>query len=401
MKSVIGSERRPIKLWLDVNELIDEKNPGKDALSQAKNLANLPFLFKHVAIMPDSHLGYGMPIGGVIATDKVVIPNAVGVDIGCGMSVVKFPVTVSEIAPYIKDIMGKIRQEVPVGFNSNKEPQNSRWMPYDFDTDSMRIVSGQLAKAYLQVGTLGGGNHFIEIQADEEDNVYLMVHSGSRNLGFTVAKFYNGIAKELNEKWHTVVPIKHDLAFLPVGNKWTEDYIREMKYCTEFAKGNRALMMAKVTAIIANVFSEKNFKSMDSGFVNIAHNYAVLENHFGKNVWVHRKGATSAKEGELGIIPGSQGASSYIVRGLGNKESFMSCSHGAGRKMGRKQAKRELNLEDEQRKLEELGIVHSVRNVGDLDEAPGAYKDIEEVMENQLDLVEVVTKLKPLAVVKG
>ena len=370
------------------------------ALEQAKNLANLPFIHKHIAIMPDSHQGYGMPIGGVMATEGVIIPNAVGVDIGCGMSVIELPLTVSELQPNLKEIIGQIRERVPVGFNSHSEPQDVIWMPYRPDyPKELWIVDDQMNKATHQVGTLGGGNHFIELQYDENDKVHLMIHSGSRNLGHTVAKYFNNLAKDLNEKWYSSVPKEWQLAFLPIGIKETGMYIEAMKYCTEFAKCNRELMEAKVLTIIGNMYPEINGIASERTKINIAHNYATLENHFGKNVWVHRKGATSAKVGELGIIPGSQGTQSYIVRGLGNKESFMSCSHGAGRKMSRTQAKKELNLAEEQKKLE--GILHSVRHKGDLDEATGAYKDINVVMNNQLDLVEIVKELKPLAVVKG
>ena len=387
MKMVISTERIPIKLWLEDME--------DGALEQAKNLANLPFLHKWVAIMPDSHQGYGMPIGGVIATEGVIIPNAVGVDIGCGMSVVELPLTVEELSPYLRDVLRGIRELVPVGFSSHEVAQESMWMP-DLGKNDLPIADANYKKAFKQVGTLGGGNHFIELQADEDDKVHIMLHSGSRNLGYQVAKHYNKVAIELNERWYSSVPKEWELAFLPIGTNEARNYINEMKYCVEFAKCNRRLMMYNILSVLS-LNLDRDF--MNAETINIAHNYATLESHFGKNVWVHRKGATSAREGELGIIPGSQGTKSYIVRGKGNKDSFMSCSHGAGRKMGRKQAKRELNLEEEQAKLE--GILHSVRGIDDLDEAPSAYKNIETVMENQADLVEIVKELRPLAVVKG
>lgn len=390
MNKVISTERVPIKLWLEDIE--------EGALEQAKNLANLPFVHKWVAIMPDSHQGYGMPIGGVIATDGVIIPNAVGVDIGCGMSVKKLPLTVEELEPELKEIVGLIREVVPVGFAHHEKAQGEYWLPTGIKYD-WNVVPDQIESAKKQIGTLGGGNHFIELQRDEEGFVYLMIHSGSRNLGYKVAKFYNDLAKRLNELWYSSVPAKSDLAFLPIGTKEAGKYIEEMKYCVEFAKRNRECMMENIITEISTIFGDRGFITIPD--INIAHNYATLENHFGKNVWVHRKGATSAKEGELGIIPGSQGTQSYIVRGKGNKDSFMSCSHGAGRRMGRKQAQRELDLEEEQRKLNEKGILHSIRGIKDLDEATGAYKDINVVMENQKDLVEIVTELKPLAVVKG
>jgi len=225
-----------------------------------------------------------------------------------------------------------------------------------------------------------------------------MIHSGSRNLGKQVADHYNKIAKKLNAQWYSSVPKEHDLAFLPLGSDEAELYRREMYYCISFALANRTLMMNRVHECLVDVFGPS---VTTYNQINIAHNYARMEHHFGQDVMVHRKGATSAKLNEPGIIPGSQGSASFIVRGLGNPQSFMSCSHGAGRRMGRKAARRELSLTTEQLNLDAQGIIHSVRGTQDLDEAPGAYKDIYEVMDNQQDLVEIVTKLRPLAVVKG
>ena len=224
-----------------------------------------------------------------------------------------------------------------------------------------------------------------------------MVHSGSRNLGKQVADHYNKEAKILNERYFSSVPKEWDLAFLPFDDPLSKAYLDEMWYCVNYALLNRREMISDICDIFRESFKEIYFNSE----INIAHNYANLENHFGQNVLVHRKGATSAKEGEVGIIPGSQGSSSYIVKGLGNRESFNSCSHGAGRKMGRKDAEKRLNLEGEQKLLDDKGILHSVRNINDLDEAPGAYKDIDNVMEEQKDLVEIIVKLEPLAVIKG
>jgi tRNA-splicing ligase RtcB len=244
---------------------------------------------------------------------------------------------------------------------------------------------------------LGGGNHFIELQLDAEGFLWVMIHSGSRNLGLQVAKHYNDLAKNLNAAWHSSVDPKSDLAFFPLASKYGGQYLREMNYCVQYALANRMAMLERVKECIEEVYSGEEFETP----INIAHNYARLEHHFGKDVMVHRKGATSARKGEIGIIPGSQGAASYIVRGLGNPQSFMSCSHGAGRKMGRKQATRELDLKEQQDILNSRGIIHGIRTVKDLDEAPGAYKDIDKVMENQEDLVEIITKLDPVAVVKG
>lgn len=380
------SNMKPIKSWVGEIE--------QDPLDQAYNLAKLPFVVRHIALMPDCHFGYGMPIGGVMATEKVVVPNAVGVDIGCGVQAVETGFLGFALdKDTLKAIMGDIRKVIPVGFNHQQEAQDVALMPRE---GFCIIVHDQYQNARKQLGTLGGGNHFIEIQYDELGFLWIMVHSGSRNLGFKVAKYYNDKAKDLNKQWFTEVPEKWDLAFLPMDESMGESYMTEMQYCVDFAKANRDLMMVR----IMDVFRER----LDCKFnlpIDIAHNYAAMENHFGKNVLVHRKGATRAREGDIGIIPGSQGTASYIVRGLGEKDSFMSCSHGAGRTMGRKVAQRTLDLEAEIKKLDDQGIIHSIRNKDDLDEAPSAYKDIEEVMANQTDLVEIVTKLRPLGVIKA
>jgi tRNA-splicing ligase RtcB len=229
-----------------------------------------------------------------------------------------------------------------------------------------------------------------------------MIHSGSRNLGYKVADHYNKLAVKMNEQWHSSVPKEWQLAFLPIGSEEARNYIREMNYCVDFALANRKLMMDRICYIIGDILFKKNTSvTQFEPIINIAHNYARLENHFGQNVWVHRKGATLATKDTIGIIPGSQGTKSYIIRGKGNPESFNSCSHGAGRKMGRKDAERRLNLEEEVKKLDDQGILHAIRGIEDLDEASGAYKDIDVVMENQKDLVEILVELQPLAVVKG
>jgi tRNA-splicing ligase RtcB len=388
MKKVISTERIPIKLWLDEIE--------EGALQQARNMANLPFAFKHVAIMPDSHEGYGMPIGGVLATQGVVVPNAVGVDIGCGMCALK---TNKEAisTDSIKKMMSGIRSLVPLGFEHHKDKKDISLMPSFDGIVEKGIVAREFESARKQIGTLGGGNHFIEIQKGSDGYIWIMIHSGSRNIGLKVAEHYNKIAKSLNEKWHSEVDKSKNLAFLPIETREATEYLNEMQYCVDFAFSNRKLMMDNIITVLDD--NLKDFSQLD--FVNIAHNYARWENHFGTNVLVHRKGATSAREGEMGIIPGSQGSKSYIVKGKGNPESFESCSHGAGRLLGRKQAQRTLDLEFEIEKMNKKGIIHSIRSKNDLDEAPGAYKNIDIVMENQSDLVDILVKLKPLAVIKG
>ncbi len=374
--------------------------PEEGAIEQARHLARLPFAFRQINLMPDTHQGYGMPIGGVLATEGVVIPNAVGVDIGCGMCAVK--TNINEIdRETLKKIMGQVRKTVPVGFAHHNENQERY-----FDANALLLKHNVIAvmpssivrlewrSVLKQVGTLGGGNHFIEIQKGDDGHIWIMVHSGSRNLGKQVADHYNRLAVELNEKYHSAVPKAWQLAFLPLDTEDGERYVAEMNFCIDFAFENRQLMMKRIQEAFP-------LNTVFDPMINIAHNYARMEHHFGKNVMVHRKGATSARQGEIGIIPGSQGSSSYIVRGKGNPESFESCSHGAGRRMGRKAAIQTLSLEEEIRKMDEKGIVHGMRNAKDLDEASGAYKDIDVVMAEQADLVEPVVRLEPLAVIKG
>lgn len=390
MKKIIDTERIPIKLWLDEIE--------ENTLQQARNLANLPFAFKHVCLMPDAHSGFGMPIGGVMAADNVIVPNAVGVDIGCGMCAVKTDIELApEVQQELKFILGDIREKVPVGFKHHKRAQDENLMPKGYDVNNMEVVRAEYSSALRQIGTLGGGNHFIEIQKDKDNYIWIMIHSGSRNIGKKVADHYNNIAKKLNKEWNSPVPPKADLAYLPFTCKEAHSYYEEMKYCVDFALANRKLMLTRVQEVFLDFFPNINFGEI----INIAHNYATWEKHFGKKVVVHRKGATSAHKGEIGIIPGSQGTKSYIVEGLGNPESFASCSHGAGRTMGRNEAIRNLNFEEEKQKLDSLGILHAVRGKRDLEEAPSAYKNIAEVMANQEDLVKIKVELSPLAVVKG
>ena len=382
---------RPVKIWTGEVE--------ESAMEQIANLTKLPFMFHHLAIMPDVHAGMGMPIGGVLATVDAVIPNAVGVDIGCGMCAVKTSWKVENITSDVlrKKIMRGIRKAIPLGKEHHKKAQDEKFMPQGHDIDSMQVVRSQYISATKQVGTLGGGNHFIELQRDEEGNLWVMIHSGSRNLGKKVGDYYNRLAATLNERWHSVVAPELHLAFLPLKTNEFNNYWAEMQYCVDFALCNRRLMMERIKEILADALSGIEFEPM----INIAHNYATWEHHFSKNVIVHRKGATLAREGVMGIIPGSQGTASYIVEGLGNLDSFCSCSHGAGRVMSRTKAVQSLSLQDEIKRLDDQGIVHAIRTVHDLEEAAGAYKDIETVINNELDLVRIVTRLLPIAVIKG
>lgn len=382
---------RPVKIWTnDVEE---------SAMRQIENLTTLPFLHHHLAIMPDVHAGMGMPIGGVLACDGAVIPNAVGVDIGCGMCAVKTNWKMEELPAHVirKEIMKGIRARIPLGMEHHKEAQDAKYLPQGHDIDKMEIVKRRQTSILHEVGTLGGGNHFIELQKDEEGNLWIMIHSGSRNLGKQVGDYYNKIAASLNEKWHSVVSPEIRLAFLPHGTREFGAYWNEMKYCIDFALCNRRLMMERIQEVIADSLKGIEFEPM----INIAHNYAAFEHHFGKDVIVHRKGATLAREGVIGIIPGSQGTASYIVEGLGNPDSFCSCSHGAGRVLSRKAAIKTLDMDAEVRNLEAKGIIHAIRCQDDMQEASGAYKDIDTVIANESDLVKVKTKLLPVAVVKG
>jgi tRNA-splicing ligase RtcB len=386
MQTVITRQKIPIKLWLD------DLDP--QAMEQAEHLAQLPWTVGHVAIMPDAHVGYGMPIGGVMATRDVIIPNAVGVDIGCGVCAMRTDLRSIEKKD-LKKILSLVRKNVPLGFQHHKKPQSDALMPPV--QGSLPIVEREYARARKQLGTLGGGNHFIEIQQGDDGLVWLMVHSGSRNLGHQVASFYNKEAVRLNKELNTPVPKSRQLAALPLDSRPGRSYLAEMEFCVQFALANRKQIMAQVQEAMTEILGAVEFGEL----INRSHNFAALEEHGGRHVLVHRKGATRAFAGEWGLIPGSQGTASYIVRGKGNPESFCSCSHGAGRRLGRKQAIRSLDLDREIKNLDRIGVIHAIRRKKDLDEAPSAYKNIDQVMALQSDLVEIIVRLRPLAVIKG
>lgn len=381
MEKVITTERVPIKLWL--------KDIEEGALKQARNLANLPFAYKWIAIMPDAHEGFGMPIGGVLATQDMIVPYAVGVDIGCGMLAARTNLPDISVDALQQILMG-IRQQVPVGFEHQRTDQP--WTGFDLAPD-LPIIQQELASARRQLGTLGSGNHFIEIQWGDDGFIWIMIHSGSRNFGLKTANFYHKTAQDLCTRKGYALPDRF-LAFLPMETWEGEAYNRAMNYCCDFARANRASMMERISDIFLSTTGGQITET-----INIHHNYAALETHYGRAVWVHRKGATRASQDTLGVIPGSMGTKSYIVKGLGNPESFESCAHGAGRRMGRKQAIRSLDLESEQKKMQ--GILHGLHSRNALDEAPGAYKDIDEVMALQCDLVKVMVTLTPLVSIKG
>jgi len=390
VKLVIKKGRIPIKCW---TERIEE-----GAIRQAINLSNLPHAFKHVAIMPDVHEGFGMPIGAVLALKGTVIPNAVGVDIGCGMHAIKLDIQGVK-REHLSAIIKLIRGTIPLGFEKHRTKQSSSNMPRARSKIPKSLLIHKLyEEALYSLGTLGGGNHFIEIQKGSDGYIWVMIHSGSRNLGKQVADHYNKIAKKLNEKQDHPIPPSWELSYLKADSNEGEMYLEEMEFCIQYAKSNRILMTERVVSIIEMVLGKKDLVLEE---YDVIHNYASYEKHFGEKVWVHRKGAIRAFSGEVGIIPGSQGSKSYIVEGLGNEESFKSSSHGAGRVLSRNKARKSLSLKEEKRKLEEMGIIHSLRSKRDLDEAPSAYKDINEVIRNQLDLIKPLIELKPLAVIKG
>lgn len=387
------------------------------AQAQIENLSNLDVAFHHVAIMPDCHMGYGMPIGGVLATREAIIPNAVGVDIGCGVAAVETPYFDSEVRSHLNDVVAEIKNRIPVGFSHHSNPvENSIWddMPTDID-----IINQESDAVRYQLGTLGGGNHFIELQCDVFGFVHIMVHTGSRNFGYKIAEYYAQKAKEYCSDNNIDLP-DEDLSYLPDWHNLGKEYIRAMNYALQFAKESRNIILQSAYDAMIDVVgyptaqvyytdtvvSLSAYKPMFVGntlqnVMDVHHNYASLENHFDTDVWVHRKGATLAGDATTGLIPGSQGTSSYIVLGNNNRDSFHSCSHGAGRAMSRNRARKELSLEDEKARLDEQGIVHSISSTKDLDEAPSAYKNIEDVMEYQSDLVNILMKLTPMAVIKG
>lgn len=387
--------RLPIKSWCECVE--------KDALEQAANLANHPRVVGHVALMPDCHVGYGMPIGGVIACEGAIIPNAVGVDIGCGMCAVRTSYPSAEIThSQILACLEEVKRHVPVG-EGHCHRQAQKWDRFDELPHWLDVHTRELA--YKNLGSLGGGNHFIEMQAGDDGNVWLMLHSGSRNLGYRIAEHHHKKALEICDR-EGVKLSSRDLAFLDAERDEGRAYIREMHLSMAYAFENRARMMRVFREAFADVLQDIEFLKE----INIHHNYAALESHFGKMVWVHRKGATSAKAGEEGIIPGSMGTRSYIVRGCGNPESMQSCSHGAGRRMGRMAASRTLSKEECDAAMK--GIVHSgwhdfrgggrkMRGLLDLSEAPQAYKDIDEVIRASSELAVPIVQLQPLGVLKG
>ena len=399
----------PIKIWNTSIEALDVK-----CIEQVGNLSRLPFIHKWVALMPDAHAGKGMPIGGVIACDGVVIPNAVGVDIGCGMAFVQtnIPVailreTITGSGNLVQAICGDILRNIPTGFNHYKKPQVSAVLDrakeelskYEADAELLP----QIDEGYFQIGTLGGGNHFIELQQDEDGMCCIMLHSGSRHFGNIVGQHFNKLAFALNEKCYSSVPTEWKLPFLPADSDVGRRYLNYMQLAMDFAYENRAAMLTKIKEIFSRyVIKYTGTEPLYSNEINCHHNYAALENHYGKNVWVHRKGAVHAGEDEIGIIPGAMGSYSYIVKGKGNPESFMSSSHGAGRLFSRTAALDNFSTELVMCDLKDKNVILAKHNKSDVaEEARFAYKDITQVMANQRDLVEPIKTLFTVGVVKG
>lgn len=374
------------------------ENVEEKTIEQAKNLAMLPMVVGHIALMPDAHLGMGMPIGGVIALYNAIIPDAVGSDCGCGVGYARsnFKGNIDKVT--LENLIHQIQRDIPTGFHHRGKPVEMNEMP---DINKQLLVSEFLAELIpdgrKQLGTLGQNNHFLELQRNELGELCIMVHSGSRNLGKKVCDRHNEIAEGIHKKWH--IPHPDKLAWLPADSPEGIAYINDMNYCIDFACRNRKKMLDIIKEDIAKIVNIEYVEERD-----IHHNYASLEHHMGIDVWVHRKGATSAREGQLGIIPGSMGTKSYIVKGLGNPISFNSCSHGAGRNSSRTEYNKTHTIEQADKEME--GIVHSSWGKDregriNLSEAPSAYKDIDEVMDNQKDLVDIIHTLKPIACIKG
>lgn len=372
---------------------------GHEETKMAKNVASLPFVFKHVALMPDVHLGKGALVGSVIATQDAVIPAAVGVDIGCGMCAVQTPFVANQLDDKkLKRIRKELEAAIPVGFNENKDVEKSvyNWQGWQQFKELHSGVQHLEGKALRQMGSLGGGNHFIEVCLDTQDQVWLMLHSGSRNIGNMLAQNHIGTAKELAKLAQIKLP-DPDLAYFVAGTSEFANYWRDLQWAQEYARFNREVMMQRFQRIVEqHVAGGKPTKPLLA--VNCHHNYAEQEVHFDQSVYVTRKGAVRARQEDYGIIPGSMGAKSFIVKGKGNPDSYCSCSHGAGRLMSRSKAKKQFTLDD---LLQQTQGVECRKDTGILDEIPGAYKPIEEVMASQSDLVEIVATLKQVVCVKG
>ena len=396
ISKVITKGKVPVKIWTDEVE--------SAALDQLRNMAELPFIHGHVAAMPDVHMGVGATVGSVIPTKGAIIPAAVGVDIGCGMNAVRLSITAEELPDSLRRARSAIEAAVPVGFNMHISDRAKRSTitalagGLDAVLEKHPKIANLQKKSYQtwirQLGTLGGGNHFIELCLDESNDVWIMLHSGSRGIGNAIGRYFIERAKKDMTSQLGRLPDKN-LAYFTEGGRHFDDYVEAVHWAQEYALVNRREMMRLIVEALNGVLPR--FKATKEA-INCHHNYVAIEKHLGETVFITRKGAIRAGEGELGIIPGSMGARSYIVSGKGNKASFESCAHGAGRRMSRTQAKKRFNTRDLEAQTE--GI-ECRKDKGVVDEIPGAYKDIDTVMENQSDLVDVVHTLKQLVCVKG
>lgn len=396
----------PVKVWTtDIEE---------SALKQLHNLSTLPFIHRHVAVMPDVHWGMGSTVGSVIPTIKAIVPAAVGVDIGCGMVAHKLNIRPDQLPDSLAAVRSAIEAAVPHG-RTDEGGRNDRgtWgekSPDSVDREWLRLsqdprftylledqpkVLRQQGQGPRQLGTLGTGNHFVELCLDKEDGVWLMLHSGSRGIGNRIGTYFIEQAKKGMGIW-SIKLADPDLAYLPEGSPLFGVYWKALSWAQDYAMTNRSLMMEAAKSAVSETLGLPVVTTEHA--VNCHHNYVAVENHFGQNVYVTRKGAVRAREGDMGIIPGSMGARSFIVRGKGNPESFCSCSHGAGRKMSRGAAKKAFTLADMEA---QTAGVECRKDADVIDEIPGAYKDIQQVMDNQSDLVEIVAELKQVLCVKG
>jgi tRNA-splicing ligase RtcB len=394
IKRVLSTGKVPVKIYTDDIELEAEK--------QLHELSTLPFIFKHVAAMPDVHCGIGATIGSVIPTRGAIIPAAVGVDLGCGMSAVQLSLKANDLPDNLSDIRAQIEQTVPVGFDMHQNPVaalNKMGEQLDVLLQKHPALIKMKKNFHedwrLQMGTLGGGNHFIEICLDENQNVWIMLHSGSRGVGNIIGRYFIGLAKRDMEKWFIHLP-NTDLAYFPQGTEHFDDYWQAVLWAQEYARINRQEMMRLILETLSRV-DLPPFEVVGQA-ISCHHNYVALENHYKSNVFLTRKGAISARAGEWGIIPGSMGTKSYIVQGKGKHESFCSCSHGAGRRMGRKEAKRRFKIED---MVAQTQGVECRKDEDVIDEIPAAYKPIVDVIEKQNDLVDIVHTLKQVVCIKG
>lgn len=385
--SYLKGAKAPIHLWTDVNTV------ESSALDQLRNIANLPWVYKHVAVMPDVHYGKGATVGSVIAMRDAVSPSAVGVDIGCGMAAVRTNLRADDLPDTLLPIRLDIEQAIPVGFNSHESANKSAavWAGWSSFDNLHPDISDRRWKAESQLGTLGGGNHFIELCVDDDSQVWIMLHSGSRNIGKELAERHIKIAKTLE---HNAALPDPDLAVFLAGTDAMNAYRYDLTWAQSYAFKNRQIMLDLYKNVLRKHFSQIKFDKE----INAHHNYVNEENHFGENVLVTRKGAISAKTGELGIIPGSMGTGSYIVKGLGNADSYHSASHGAGRVMSRGAAKRAFTQQD---LVDQTQGVESRKDAGLIDEIPAAYKDIDQVLAYQSDLVSIEAHLSAVLCVKG